>query len=184
LTPGTIKVNSSTNGIGSVVFTEHGHCWSQTNPPTVQDNFTNFGNYLVDTTYASVINNLVEGRYYIRAYLMNGGNIVYSPPFEYESKINVETDIVSLNQDGSIKADGRITSLGVNQIIDHGHCWSPITSGPNYNGSHSSLGPVSIPTNFSSQIEGLEKGRKYYIRAFATDGINVYYGKIRSIIAK
>ena len=184
LTPGTIEVNSSTFGIGSVVFTDHGHCWSKIDPPTIQNNFTSFGTYQSDTTYSSVINNLVEGRYFIRAYLMNGETVVYSPSFKYESKISVETDIISLNVDSSIKADGRIISLGINQITNHGHCWSSVTSNPNYNDEHSSLGPVNIPISFSSQITGLEKGRKYFIKAYATDGINVYYGKVRSIIAK
>ena len=69
----TIEVSSSTIGVGFVNFSNHGHCWSQTDPPTVQDNKTELGPYLSDANFTSQINDVNRGRYYIRGYLESEG---------------------------------------------------------------------------------------------------------------
>ncbi|MFN8258858.1 MAG: hypothetical protein U0W24_24435 [Bacteroidales bacterium] len=182
----TIDVSSSTAGLGSVNFSNHGHCWSQTDPPTVENDKTSFGNYLKDEVFISRLNSMNQGRYYIRGYLESDGQVLYTNSMIYESKINVETGIISFGPDQLIEVYGNITSLGVNPITDHGHCWSTETSQPNLNSpsQYTSLGPKNQLTNFSSQLPGLVSGRKYYIRAYATDGNYVYYGEIESFTAQ
>jgi hypothetical protein len=182
----TIDVSSSTFGLGSVNFSNHGHCWSQTDPPTVENDKTSFGDYLKDEVFVSRLNNLNQGRYFIRGYLESDGQVLYTSSTIYESNINVETGIISFGPDHLTEAFGNIISLGVNPIIDHGHCWSAETSQPNLNppNQHTSLGPMNQLTNFSSQLQGLVSGRKYYVRAYASDGIYVYYGDIKSFTAQ
>jgi len=180
---GSVLVRSSTIGVGSINFSNHGHCWSQTDPPTIADNKTAFGQFKADTSFVSQINNLTLGVYYIRGYLESEGGVIYTNSVRYESTIWVETGIVSVNPSNSAIAYGKINSLGVSPIVEHGHCWSTLTSSPNINNEHSSLGSTSTLGNYSSEVDGLISGRKYYIRAYATDGSKVFYGDIKSFVA-
>ncbi len=181
---GAILVTSSTDGIGSVTFTEHGHCWSQNDPPTVDDLGTSaFGEYIADTSFTSQIRNLTRGVYYIRGYLESEGTIIYTNTLKYESIISVGTGIIKVNPNSTAIAEGEINSLGVNTIVDHGHCWSAITSNPNINYNYNSLGSVDNLGEFNSNIEGLDSGRTYYIRAYAFDGTTYYYGETKSFMA-
>jgi hypothetical protein len=177
-----IKVSSSTSGIGSVNFSSHGHCWSQEELPTIENSKTSFGIYNHDTVFTSVLHNLVMGRYYIRAYLENDGKVFYSNQYIYESQISVSTIKLTLNGNNSITANGEIISIGINPILQYGHCWSNVTSTPSYNSNKTNLGQILYPGSFSSEIPDLVAGQKYYVRAYATDGIKVYYGEILNII--
>jgi hypothetical protein len=182
ISPTSIEVNSSTIGLGSVDFSNHGHCWSQTDPPTVNDKRTNLGQYEADSVFVSQIDSLTNGRYYIRGYLETDGVIVYTNSIIYESEISVKTGAVSINANNSISVDGEIMSLGLLPILEHGHCWSDVTSNPNFNSNKTSLGPIFAPMVFTSNIYNLDSGKKYYIRSYATDGSKVYYGSVSSFI--
>jgi len=181
----SVKVSSSTNGIGSVYFNNHGHCWSQTDPPTNKDSITAYGPFESDANFTSTINNLTQGRYYIRGYLVTGDIVIYSNTLIFESVITIKTDEISLNTDNTAIAYGTIKSLGVKQIINHGHCYSSITSSPDLNdlSVHTSLGPTNQLGGFSSELSGLISGRMYFVRAYATDGIKAYYGEIKNFMA-
>jgi len=180
-----IRINSSTTGIGSVTFNNHGHCWSQKESPSINDTKTSFGIYKTDTTFESQIGNLNKGRYYIRGYLEAEGSITYSNAVIYDSKITVTTDMVSSGTANSANVEGTIASLGVNPILRYGHCWSTYTSSPdlNYLSQYNSLGARTELGSFSSELTNLISGRVYYVRAYATDGINVYYGSIKNFKA-
>ena len=179
----TVLVSSSTFGIGSINFTNHGHCWSLNDPPTINDSITSLGQYNSDTSFTSTLTNLTLGRYYIRGYLENEGVIVYSATRVYDSDIFVQSGTISINPDNTVAAQGNIVSLGVESIIDHGHCYSETTSKPDYNSSRTSLGPLYFPLPFNSLISGLNGGKTYYVRAYATDGSTVYYGEVRNFVA-
>jgi hypothetical protein len=183
--PKSIKAISSTTGIGSVNFSKHGHCWSQTDPPTIDDNKTGFGTYDSDTTFESILKNLTFGRYYIRGYLEANEFITYTSTFVYESQIALETNEIIPNPDQSITVNGKITSLGIKPIINYGHCWSTLTSLPDLNNlsEHNVVGITNQMVSYSSQLTGLVNGRFYYTRSYATDGDRVYYGEIKSFIA-
>lgn len=181
--PLTIQISSSTTGIGSIKFSDHGHCWSQTDPPTINDSATSLGEYNADASFTSEISNLSRGRYYIRGYLENEGVVVYTNTTIYSSEITIQTRTISFNEDNHVVAQGNIISLGTMPIQQHGHCWSATSSRPDYNSTKSSLGPVFEPAQFNTIIPGLESGTTYYIRAYATDGSFVYYGEIKSFVA-
>lgn len=180
---GAVNITSSATGIGSIKFDNYGHCWSQTEPPTISDDTTAFGIFEADTSFTSLIENLNMGRYYIRGYLEAEGTIIYTNSVTYESLITLETGVISVNPDNTATAYGKINSLGLLPIIDHGHCWSTTTSSPDLNFDHTSLGSIGTLTAYNSDVVSLVSGRKYYIRAFASDGSKVYYGEIKSFVA-
>jgi hypothetical protein len=185
INPKSIKAISSTEGIGSVNFTNHGHCWSQTDPPTINDERTEFGAYNSDASFESIIDNLIYGRYYIRGYLESNGDTIYTSTIIYDSQIALETENIIPNADKSMTVNGIVISLGVSPIVGCGHCWSTYTSLPDMNNlsEHNEVGHTNQLGLFSSQLTGLISGRFYYVRAYATDGKQIYYGEIKNFIA-
>jgi hypothetical protein len=180
---GTIIATSNTTGIGSVTFAHHGHCWSQSENPTINNDSTNLGLYQDDSSFSSTLKSLVLGRYYIRGYLENDGEIIYSKTSIYDSEISVKTGMVTNGANNFLVANGEIQSLGIKSIIDHGFCYSEYTSNPNYNDDRIPMGPIFYPSPFSIDLQGLNSGHKYYIRAYASDGSRIYYGEIRNFDA-
>ncbi len=172
-------VSSSVQNIGSMNFDDYGHCWSQTDPPTIDDAKSAFGSLDSNKTFSTVINNLNLGRYYVRGYLKSAGGVIYSNTVIFESVISVETGLVDVQQTKAV-AYGAIRSLGIEPIIDHGHCWSLQTSSPTINNEHNSLGSISELGPYSGEINNLLPNQTYYIRAYATDGIHVFYGDVIS----
>jgi len=181
----SIKLSSTVTGIGSVLFSNHGHCWSQTESPTIDNNKTSFGMLDSNASFESNITDLNLGKYFIRGYLESEGGIIYSNTLIFESSISVKTDEITVNTDNSIIAYATINSLGVKPIINHGHCWSTISSSPdlNFSSEHNSLGNNTKLGSYSSKIKNLISGRVYYVRAYVTDGSKVYYGEIKNFKA-
>ncbi len=174
-----LLVTSGVNNIGSLNFINYGHCWSQNDSPTIDDPKSAYGPLDSNIVFSTQINNLNMGRYYIRAYLESEGGVIYSNTIVFESAISVETGIVTYQQSDAI-AYGAIKSLGVDPIKDYGHCWSIQTSTPTFNDNHNSLGSTFKLGPYTSEINGLLPNQIYYIRAYATDGIHVFYGKVVS----
>ncbi len=180
---GNILVTSYTEKLGAITFSQHGHCWSTTDPPTINDNITAFGKYDHDTVFTSRLNNLNQGIYYIRAYLKEQDNVVYTATVKYESYITISTGQVLNNASNSAVVEGEINSLGALPIVDHGHCWSAINPQPNINTHHNSEGEVLSLGYFKSTMSDLLSGVTYYYRAYAFDGQYYYYGKVKTFVA-
>jgi len=180
----SVVVISSVNNIGSINFDDHGHCWSQIYPPTIDDNITSYGQIDTNQSFTSDINNLNLGRYFIRGYLISEGGLIYSDTVVFESKITVATETIVTIDAYSIVAHGKINSLGIEPIRDYGFCWSSINSNPRYlddGVSHNSLGSADKLGPYTCEIDNLNPGVTYYIRAYAIDGIKVYHeGKVES----
>ena len=178
----TVEVNSSVGNIGSITFDDHGHCWSMSDPPDINDNLSSYGLINSSKSFSSIINNLNLGRYYIKAYMISEGGVIYSNTVIFESKIKVITDTISVLSDTEVIAQGSIRSLGVESIRDHGHCWSYTTSSPTLNDNHNSLGSTDKLGGFSSNINDLIPGTTYYIRSFSVDGTDVFYGEVKNFV--
>jgi len=64
--------------IGSYAVSNHGHCWSTSNPPTVSDSKTSLGVTSQSGPYTSNLTNLLSNTvYYVRAYAREGGAVKY-----------------------------------------------------------------------------------------------------------
>lgn len=69
----------------------------------------------------------------------------------------------------SANANGTLIWLGINNPIQHGHCWITGTSGlPTVDNNRIQLGEASSPGAFSSSITGLSPNTLYRVRAYAT----------------
>ncbi len=87
----------------------------------------------------------------------------------------VTTQAVSSIGTTTATGNGDITDLGSPAPTQHGVCWSTST-GPTIAGSRTEDGAVSATGAFTSPITGLSHGRKYYVRAYATNTAGTSYG--------
>ena len=71
-------MNGRIENIESYFLTQHGHCWSTSNIPTVNDNKTEFGIVTNETNVISELSNLsVNTTYYYRTYTRSNSMIFY-----------------------------------------------------------------------------------------------------------
>jgi hypothetical protein len=88
-----------------------------------------------------------------------------SPEREYP---RVSTGIITKIDETGITVTGEILSLGKSAVIDHGFVWSMDERGELFNSERKSLGSIAATGTFSADITfGLEKGKTYYIKAYA-----------------
>jgi uncharacterized protein (TIGR02145 family) len=92
-----------------------------------------------------------------------------------EKEILVSTGEINSITTNTAVASGELVDLGPG-VTQHGHCWAT-TQNVSTSSSKTQLGIPAGTGGFTSILEGLEAGSKYYIKAFATDGVNTVYGK-------
>ena len=92
----------------------------------------------------------------------------------------VTTGAVSEITNYSAKVIGNIIDTG-DGIIQHGHCWS---TSPNtdISGSNTSLGQRTYTGSFTSNLQDLQPGTKYYIKAYAQSKNGIVYGNEASFM--
>lgn len=189
-----IKANSA-QALGEVTqidpedpITVHGHCWSTVNKlPTIGDSSSRLGK---KTTTGRFITELTllkpKTTYYIRSYIITQSGIVayLEKAFVFatldgqdQSLPSVATGIVVPNGN-SVTVKGEIQSLGTeSSITEHGHCWSETNSNPTVLDNTTKLGSSDQKKAFESTINNLEKGKKYFFRAYATSKVGTAYGQ-------
>lgn len=92
-----------------------------------------------------------------------------------EREPKIETGTVSDITSTSAKATGNIIDLGEG-ITDHGHCWSATSNPPTFSDSKTALGATAKTGSFTSDLQNLQPGINYYLRAYIEYGNDVLYG--------
>lgn len=80
--------------------------------------------------------------------------------------------------DSSVKAGGRITSTGNEEITATGFCWSTLTTEPTIV-DDTSLSATTSST-FVLELNNLDPTTTYYIRAYAINSLGTGYGEVLS----
>ena len=164
-----------TNDNGSSV-TSRGVCWSTSPLPTIlNDKYTeqagtgsfngNISSLILDTTY------------YVRAFAINGGGTSYGDTVRFTTPTpslpSISTLTITNISSNFANSGGVISSEGCSAIIEKGICWS-LNPSPTIINSKSSDGVGTA--NFNSTITGLNPLTKYYVRAYAKNGLGTNYG--------
>lgn len=166
--------NISSDGGGAV--TERGVCYSVNQNPIYTDNKTSDGTGI--GSFISNISGLNQGtQYYIRAYAKNIAGISYGNQLTFNTQ-NYGDAVLTTNTTSGVTSNsaisgGNITNDGGSQITARGVCWST-SPNPNIYGNKTTNG--SGTGNFTSNITGLNPATTYYVRAYATNVLNTYYG--------
>jgi len=96
---------------------------------------------------------------------------------DYQINTGLATNIT--NKEASIS--GSISGLNGKNIISYGHVWST-SSNPTIDlNLKTSFGNTSADTIFTSVLKPLMQGTHYYVRAYASDSINTFYGSEVSV---
>ena len=174
----TCGVNTIPGGDGGSSITNKGVCWGTSSGPTTANSKTDDGTGT--GSFTSTITGLVAGqRYYVRAYATNSIGTNYSSiASELQIFITAVAPILTTTTASAITkttatTGGNISSDGCSAVTARGVCWSQ-SQNPTISDSKTTDG--SGTGSFVSNINGLLPGELYYVRAYATNGVNTSYG--------
>ncbi|MFK7948434.1 MAG: hypothetical protein AB8G11_12660 [Saprospiraceae bacterium] len=179
----TAKAYATINSLGTRPITQHGFCWALTNnEPTTNDFTTTLGNLSTQGTFNNTIDNLIaDSTYFIRAYITNDQTTIYSNTLTFTiGNANVATGNIQINSASEATAIGTVTGLGVESIIQHGHCWSVANPNPSISDSKTELGGTNAAGNYNSTLPNLSTNTTYYYRAYVTTTNTVVYGEVQN----
>jgi hypothetical protein len=171
------------------LVTQHGHVWSKSPNPILGFNSqsTTLGEKSERTGFKSEIRTLEAGNtYFIRAYAVVDGQAYYgketsfttgaggTKPTEY-----VNTLGISNISPTTATASGDIAKLATGSTVtEYGHCWAT-TPSPSTANSKTENGTRPNTGNYTSNLNGLSAGTKYYLRAYmktSASGTTILYG--------
>ena len=95
--------------------------------------------------------------------------------FEPTGYFQISTQNVDNLGDMVYQLNGTISDLGMEEIVQHGFCWSQSTN-PTTANANTKLGSRNRTGSFSSQVSELSTSTLYYIRAYAVTGSGAAYG--------
>ena len=180
LTDNSVAISGGTvTDEGGASVTARGICWSASTTPVLTDPHTSDGTR--SGSFTSTMTGLQNGTtYYIRAYATNSQGTVYGARLTYTTKtiptLTTTIPTVSTAQPGVVSSGGTITDDGGTVVTARGVCWSLTDAIPDINDSHTTNGTGA--GIFSSTLSGLDASKKYYVRAYATNGAGTAYGNV------
>ena len=175
------ETSATLNGIIAIVSencdvpnnTEQGFVYSTEIQPTLEDTQVNVNGTNISTTVEGLTPNTT---YYFRAFLTNNLGDFYGDEVSFitvAGQVIINTLPISNITTNSATSGGEIVSDGNTNITAKGVCWglnnSP-TVDDNFTNNNDST------TTFESVIEGLSPNTEYFVRAFATNEFDTYYG--------
>lgn len=164
---------------GGADVTDSGICWSTDGEPTIEDNkiscCAGTGSYIIR------IKPLNAGtKYYVRAYATNSEGTAYGNQLTLETEgkslPRIFTNIVTGIDLASALSGGVIYETGGTQITSKGVCWSKNPTPTILDNKTSDSFFIWSKQLFNSTLTGLEKGTKYYVRAYAITEMGPSYG--------
>jgi hypothetical protein len=167
---------------GGSTVTSRGICWAKTVNPTIADSFLIIGSGL--GSYNSNISNLSNGtKYYVRAYATNAAGTSYSSTNNFFTTNAYTLPIVSTKTlygltTTTINSGGMISDSGGTNITNKGIVWDTL---PNPTILKNLVSNGVNADSFNTLITGLQTGKTYYFRAFATNSVGTAYGAQLSI---
>jgi hypothetical protein len=177
-----IMVSAAKSG-GNVVSTGYteitgkGVCWATTQNPTVENSKTSDG-----TGIGSYISEMKEMQpnttYYVRAYATNSAGTGYGNQVTFKTFQTVVfptvTTAAAINiTETAAASGGNVTATGGDVVIAKGICWST-NQNPTVADRKTDEGDGT--GLFNSQMDNLNPGTIYYVRAYATNSAGTGYG--------
>ena len=168
---------------GGGVISVKGVCWNTSPKPTVEDAHTEDGSGAGEfTSHLTELN--PNKTYYVRAYASNEVGTVYGNDIMFSTPAGLPTVLTSSISDvtsSSATCGGNVTDEAGFPVTERGVCWG-LGLGPSIAGNHTSDG--SGTGVFTSSLTGLIPGKKYYVRAYATNSNGTSYGITKEFTSK
>mgnify|MGYP006076434363 CR=1 FL=1 len=181
------ETSATLNGVISIVSencdvpnnTEQGFVYSTEIQPTLEDIQVNVNGTNISTTIDGLVPNTT---YYVRAFLTNNFGDFYGDEVSFTTiagQVVLNTTEVTNITFNSAFSGGEILSDGNTTIASKGVCYGT-SSNPTIDDYL--VSDISSNTMFSSSIQGLNSNTQYYVRAYATNEFDTYYGNEVSFI--
>jgi hypothetical protein len=158
-------------------ITARGVCWSTTQNPTTADSKTTEPAGI--GTYTSKLTNLLANtNYYARAYATNAAGTAYGNQVTFKTFLTVVFPTVTTLAAGNVTeysaaSGGNVTATGGAEVTAKGICWST-NQNPTIADKKTNDGTGT--GQFNSQMDNLNPGYTYYVRAYATNSAGTGYG--------
>ncbi len=185
LTSGNVSYRSATvssqiSETYGIKIEQHGHCWSTDINSEITDNKTELGTFSSGTFTSNLTGLEPNTTYYIRAYIIFNDIVYYSDNNINFSTVAIGFPVVSTKEVTNITAfttecGGEITENNGGDVTARGVCWSN-KSLPTIEHEDSITTDDAGMGEFTSIIDSLEYGTKYYVRAYATNDAGTSYG--------
>ncbi len=170
--------NVTSDGGADVIA--RGICWSTSQNPTLNDNFTTDGEGT--GVYTSDMTGLDDNTtYYVRAYATNSVGTCYGEEISFTTEEEIVTtapkvttiEVSDITEYTAI-CGGNVTEDGNADVTARGVCWST-SQNPTLEDSFTTDGEGV--GEFTSNIVDLIENTTYYVRAYATNEIGTAYGE-------
>jgi hypothetical protein len=167
-------------------ITQHGHCWSSFPFPVLRDGDSLTTSYKGSRTttglFISYLNRLEPNKqYYVRAYaIVNGNETRYSKQISFNTYDDItpnDLKAVSIDSITQVKredttyaaiAKSTLSKIGTQwTITEYGHCWAEHKEPTIEDYKTVVREPVTSGQPIRSMLTNLEKGKRYYVRAYA-----------------
>jgi len=174
---GTVKY------VGDETLQARGICWSTDTIPTI-DLSTKTSESISGAgtgTFVSHMTGLkVFTKYYVRAYAINSYGVGYGnlDSLTTDNVATLVTTSPSTIKSTTAVTGGYISDDGNSEITSRGICWST-TSNPTINSNYTTNGTGTGA--FVTTLTNLIGSTKYYVRAYAINGVGITYGNLDSL---
>ncbi|MBQ3845344.1 MAG: fibronectin type III domain-containing protein [Bacteroidales bacterium] len=177
-----ITINSAKTG-GTIACEDQiqiqgrGVCYSKAHNPTLQDHVISNGTGL--GSFVSVLTDLeVNTEYYVKAYAETNDSIIYGNEVHFTTNAIIALEILTQQVTDitttTATCGGNIISDGGCPIIVRGICWST-NQNPTISDEFTTNGDGV--GEYTASITNLEPNTKYYVRAYAINSNDIYYGE-------
>ena len=177
---GTATFNGTIVNAGDPAYTERGFVYGIMHNPTIDDTKRTVSGNGTGAYYANVTNLVAGTTYYIRAYATNQQGTAYGEevtmafnPVMPELTTSAATNLSISNQTATF--NGTITNAGDPAYTERGFVYGYMHN-PTIEDDSKKVSPGNGAGAFSVNATGLEVGRTYYIRAYATSAFGTSYG--------
>jgi hypothetical protein len=173
--------NNSTNAFGEITnnggtaITNRGFCWSSSPNPDITDNTVLAGSGLGSFS-SSILGLSSNSTYFLRAFATNSMGTAYGN----EVTFNTTAGAITLSTVSVSPINAK--DAFINVLISDDEGVTPTSRGvcystnPNPTTSNQVVNSGSGLGTFTKNINGLNSGVTYYVRAFATNSTGTYYG--------
>lgn len=157
---------------------QHGHVWSRSANPTIDNQKTQLGNTTVAGGFVSTLTGLEPNMtYHVRAYATNSIGTSYGEEVTFTTIPDIVTMTTTTARDiihNAATVGGSISDDGGNVIVERGVCWS---TDPNPTINNDRKASQENADRFSTRLEGLNELTAYHARAYViTEDDKAYYG--------
>jgi|GEM_PF-5783066 len=158
--------------------TQRGVVWGTSPAPTIALTTKTTNGTSTGTFTSSLANLLPNTKYYVRAYATNIVGTGYGNEISFTTQTlavpTVTTTAISNITGNSAQSGGNVTSGNNSTVTARGVVWSTSPSPTVALGTKTTNGTGT--GTFTSGISGLLSNTKYYVRAYATNGVGTAYG--------